>query len=448
MSCHKYRTLILVCVALLLGTQQVWAQSNGTNSSYSGFGIGIPADQSQSPNRSMGGVGQALRSGNRINMLNPASYSALDSLAFLFDVGMNVQRTLLKQGNARMGVNNTSFDFVTAAFRMRKNLGMCVGFIPYTHIGYSFQSSNTIGYDDLTNAPIVQTMLFNSTDATDMQTTGGLHQVFVGVGWMPFKGFSIGANAGFLWGNVNNKVVATATNTMTSESAGTIITFYTASLVSWKGDVGVQYQTLLNRTNRLTLGATVGIGHKLGGDATVIQSINGNSDSLYTSRAYQIPMTYSVGAAWEWAEKLTLAADFGFEQWGDCTTPQLNAKGTAYEPQLGELQNRMKVNVGAEYVPARYDRSFLHRVHYRVGAFYSSPYLKINGLDGPREFGLTAGVGLPITNSINNRSYVHVGVQWTRRQPKYTSIMMREDILQVNIGLTFNEQWFMKWKFK
>ena len=106
-------------------------------------------------------------------------------------------------------------------------------------------------------------------------------------------------------------------------------------------------------------------------------------------------------------------------------------------------------------MPGRYERPFKQRINYRVGAFYSTPYLNVNGQDGPKEFGLTAGVGIPITNGWANMNYrniycptyVNVGVQWTHRSASATGFI-RENIMMVNVGLTFNERWFMKRKFK
>ena len=454
MSRLKHK-LLLVLMTCLLTTSIVRAQSNGINSSYSRFGLGLPTDLSQGYNRSMGGVAQGLRASYRINMQNPASYSAIDSLTFLFDVGMGLNRTYMSQGSTKKSLNNTSFEYVNAAFRLRRHLGMSVGFMPYTNIGYQFSNAKNIGQDN-TNEMITQQMDFSSSDEQNMQNTGGLHQVYVGAGWMPFNGFSFGANLGFLWGNINHKIIQTfSQNGSTVSSDGSLSTYYLSSIKTWKGDVGVQYQTILNSANRLTLGATVGIGHTIGSEAQYITSNNSSTDTLSTRNGYEIPMTYSIGAAWEYAEKWTVAADFAWEQWGNCTTPQYNAQTNSYNAATGAYKDRYSFHLGAEYVPARYDRSFRSRINYRMGAYYSSPFLKINGMDGPKELGITAGIGIPITNAWANMSYlnlyapsyVNVGLQWTHRSPN-ASTMITENVFQINIGLSFNERWFMKWKFK
>lgn len=444
----KYTFILLFLIAPWTLGKTV-AQSNGSNSSYSRFGLGLLSDQANSYNRSMGGVGQALRSNSRINFLNPASYSAVDSLTFLFDVGMSLQRSRMVQDNAHVGVSNTSFDFVTAAFRMRRHLGMTLGFKPYTRIGYSFSHEENVGLDYSTGEQI--------TSPSEYDGEGGLHEAFIGVGWEPFKGFSFGANVGVLWGNIKHSILtAYSQNSVLSTTDGNITTLYDASIVTWRGDVGVQYQTVLNSMNRLTFGATVGIGHKINNDASYISSTNASTaDTLVAAKGFQLPMTYSFGLAWEHAERLLVAADVHYEQWGKCTTPEFDKYAKTYAATTGTYKDRLRVNLGAEYVPGRYERPFRQRLNYRIGAFFSTPYLRINGQNGPTEFGLSAGVGFPITNGWANMNYlnhyfptyVNVGFQWTNRSAGAAGFV-RENIVQLNIGLTFNERWFMKWKFK
>ena len=442
-------SLAIACTLMPLGLR---AQSNGgVNSSYSRFGLGLPADQSQSHNRSMGGVAQGLRDGYRINMLNPASYSANDSLNFLFDVGMSLQQIRMKQQDVKQHVNSTSFDYVNAAFRLAKGLGMSAGFVPYTNIGYSFSQSNIVTIDPYAQQTVTQQLSYNGS--------GGLHQAYVGVGWEPLKGFSVGANFGYIWGNVNNYMSQTfyENGSASTSNYSSLYSSYTAALKTWKGDIGVQFRKVLNPRNRLTVGATVGLGHTIGSEASVLRTTqSGDTISRTTNDGYQIPMTYSLGAAWEHRERLLLAADFTLEQWGKCTTPHLQGAGSdlIYSPATGDYKNRFRINAGMEYVPRRYARSYFQRVNYRCGAYYSSPYLKVNGLDGPKEYGITAGIGLPISNSNTHKnvlniytpSYLNIGIQWAHR-PAGSSSLISEDVLAVKIGLTFNERWFMKWKF-
>lgn len=439
----KHRILVATA-ACILSTTAALAQSNGSNSPYSRFGMGLVNDQSQGPNRSMGGIGQGLRNGARVNMLNPASYSATDSLSFIFDIGMGLQRNRLTQNGAHQSVNNTTFDYVNAAFRLMPKLGMSVGFMPYTSIGYTFSQDFEVMHDDVSNQTITQEQTYTGS--------GGLRQAYLGVGWMPLKNLSIGANVGFLWGDVDHGVTQSFAEDGKANTTyyGGLITVYSADLRTWKADIGLQYSIPLNKEDELTLGATVGLGHKISGEATMLRiSLNADTIVRSTNNAFQLPMTYSVGATWKHKQKWTVGADFTLEQWADCVAPHIesnsdDANEARYVATKGCYSNRFRINAGAEYIPDRYGRSYIQRINYRFGAYFSTPYLKINGLDGPKEFGLTAGVGLPV-NFWHSRSQVNFGVQWARRNASAAG-MINENILRINLGVTFNEAWFMKWK--
>lgn len=95
------KRFFLGSILLGFGTLSIVAQS-GTKSPYSQYGLGILSDQSQGFNRGMSGLFQGFRSGNQVNMQNPASYSAVDSLSMIFDVGVSGQITNFKEGGARL----------------------------------------------------------------------------------------------------------------------------------------------------------------------------------------------------------------------------------------------------------------------------------------------------------------------------------------------------------
>jgi hypothetical protein len=100
--------------------------------------------------------------------------------------------------------------------------------------------------------------------------------------------------------------------------------------------------------------------------------------------------------------------------------------------------DRHKVAVGADWIPNPLSRKYLNQVHYRIGASYATPYYKIKGSDGPNELTLSAGFGLPVS-----RSMVHISGQWVRSK---ATGFVTENTFRINIGLTFNERWFAKWK--
>ena len=232
---------IIVAALALFSTVGVEAQS-GTNSPYSQYGLGILSDQSQGFSRGMNGVGLALRKGNVVNTLNPASYSAVDSLTMIFDVALSGQITNFKEGNRRMNVNNADFEYAVGSFRLLPKVGASFGITPYSNIGYDYSTTQQLN-ESFGSIPI------------EMSGSGGLHQVFVGAGWNVIKPLSLGINVAYLWGTLNRSIQSGSSTYIDDYSRG----FY-ANVSSYLLTLGAQWEQSISAADRLTLGLTVGLG--------------------------------------------------------------------------------------------------------------------------------------------------------------------------------------------
>ncbi|MFC2739996.1 MAG: hypothetical protein ACFN4H_08105, partial [Prevotella sp.] len=65
--------------------------------------------------------------------------------------------------------------------------------------------------------------------------------------------------------------------------------------------------------------------------------------------------------------------------------------------------------------------------------------------DGPKEISASLGIGIPVINSWNNRSWLNISAQWVHQSASH---FITENSFRINIGLTFNERWFAKWKLE
>ena len=405
------------------------AQS-GTNSPYSQYGIGVLSDQSSGFLRGMNGAGIGMRQGNVVNPLNPASYSSIDSLTMIFDLGVSGQITNFREdgANGAVSVNakNANFEYALGSFRLIRRVGMAFGLLPYSNIGYKYTTSTKL--DDV-----------NGTVTETYQGNGGLHQLFLGAGWQITKPLSVGVNVSYIWGDLSRTVTSSNTTYINSLARS-----YSSNVGSYKIDLGVQYNHYFNKTDLLTIGATMNVGHKLTGDvACEVMNVNNNDTTSYKiANGYSIPMAYGLGLSWRHADKLLVNADFTLQQWGKLDYPDINSNGQ-YELQSGLLKDRYATTVGMDYVPDAYGRKLYQRIHYRLGAGYATPYYKINGADGPKEISVSAGLGIPLQNSYNNRSVLNVSAQWVQTSAPG---LIKDNSFRVNIGLTFNERWFAKWK--
>ena len=175
----KLITILLGLIAFV----SVYAD-NGINSPYSRYGIGILNNQGLGVNRQMGGLGYALRSNSYINILNPASFSAADTLTMLFEAGMTLQNVNFKEDNRQINAKNASFDYIAMQFRVRKGLGVSLGFLPYSTVGYSFSTVSNQGS--------------NETSTDTYSGSGGIYQPYIGIGWQPKTGLSIGAMSSYI----------------------------------------------------------------------------------------------------------------------------------------------------------------------------------------------------------------------------------------------------------
>ena len=405
-----------------------WAQG-GTKSPYSQFGLGILSDQSQSASRGMNGVGYALRQGNEVNTLNPASYASVDSMTMLFDMGLSGQMTHFEEGSVRRNATMASFEYVVGSFRLMKGLGMSFGVLPFSSVGYDYQSTTR--------------NLSTGTLQESYSGKGGLHQLMLGMGWQVLKPLSVGANISYLWGSLDRTV-----SPVSSSASNTLTKYYSTTVNSYKLDLGVQWEQRIGRRDRLVLGAVLGLGHNLNNNADMsIVSTNSVSSLTDTTRyslknAMELPMTYGVGLSYQYAGKLTLAADVSLQKWGDLKFP--GYEGDKYDLHDGLLKDRKVVNVGVDWLPNPVFQGsrFLERVHYKFGVGYATPYYNINGKEGPKELSVSAGFSLPIINAHNNRSLLSISGQWVRSA---ADGFITDNTFRINIGITFNERWFMKW---
>ena len=420
------RFLGSLCLTAVATT--VFAQGS-TVSPYSQYGFGEMAPQGVGMNRAMNGLGVGLHRGNQVNPLNPASYASVDSLTMLFDMGLSGQITNFNENGTKINANTGNFDYVVSSFRAWKNVGISFGVLPLSNIGYKYSSSSYL--ED------VQTSV-----ATTHQGEGGLHQLYVGAGFRPFKPISFGFNVSYLWGGIDRTV-----STSSSSAINSLTKTYQVDVNNYTLDFGVQYDIRFGKQDMLTLGATYGFGHKLNADAEcMIVSTNSTITKADTTKtvinnALELPHTFGAGFTYTHGTKWVIGADAQMQRWSKTQFPDYQDGQYALSSNL--LDNCYKVTVGGEICPRWNSRRFFDRVRYRFGAGYTTPYYKINGQNGPRQFSVSAGFGIPIMNGYNNRSLLNISAQWVNNA---ADGLIKENTFRINLGLTFNEKWFAKWK--
>lgn len=408
---------IFVLSMLLLSFIGIYAD-NGSNSPYSRYGVGLLSDQSLGVNRQMGGIGYGLRSNKYINILNPASFSEADTLTMLFEAGFSLQNVNFKEGSKRINAKNASFDYIAVEFRVCKNLGMSAGFLPYSTVGYSFSNTTNAGS--------------NEESVNSYNGSGGIYQPFIGLGWKPFKGVSVGIIGSYIYGDITHEVGINFTNSTDRSRT------YNVSMKSYKLDFGAQYSTRLGQKHDLTVGAVYSLGHDLNAKAKITDITSSSSVTNNIENSFKLPHTYGIGFAYGYKGEWKFGADYTLQQWSSSSFFGIE-KGV----------DRNKISIGAEYTPTRLSNNIFKMMSYRAGGYYAGPYTEIKGEKGCEEYGVSAGISLPFFNNNNRNSHatLHISGQFIHLKPQAAG-MITENYLRINLGITFNESWFMKLKVR
>ena len=405
-----------IIALLLLAAVSCWgtAIAQIVSTPYSKMGYGMLTDNASSIQRSMGGVGYAMKGGRIVNVMNPASYANVDSLTFLWDVGIDVTNLWSKE-NDNKGYNfGGGLDYLTGHFKVAKGLGAAFGLLPYSSVGYSYGGDIDGGFESRSGS-------------------GGFNQLFVGVGFEPVKNLSVGFNFAYLFGTTSN------TTLIQSNSSS----YFTRNMKirDWNAQVGVQYSLPLSKgRDLLTVGASFQPKKSFHGDAwgTRYDSQDTKADTIgYTSMKghYEQPFGIGVGASYNWNHRLTVEADYTYQKWSGAKYMPIGG----FEPQTMQFDDRWKAALGVQYTPNRRG-SYVGAMAFRAGVFYNHDYLNYSG-NNVRDYGASVGIGLPAPGG--NKTTVNLGIEWRHRESSPVQLIT-ENYLNITLGINFNELWFWK----
>ena len=411
-----YKSNFICCFLLFLfATASLFAQNN-TNSPYTRFGYGELVDAGLAKHKSMGGVAFGSRTSSGINPVNPAAYTSIDSLTFLFEFGVGGRISQFSQSN---GLQKTAFtgnvDYVALAFPITRWLAVSAGLLPYSFSGYNFTSQDSI------SLPAVGYEKFTET----FVGSGGINQVYLGLSAKFFNHIAIGINASYMFGSLNNMQSVLFDNSATLSSYRNS----TLSVSSLKLRYGLQAFHTFNNAHTLTWGGIFEAKSNMRGMSVVSVSQVEKNDTV---KGFEIPLTYGVGASYSYKNKLTIGADFQQQFWSD----------VKYFGVTDTLCNRMKIAIGGEYRHNPNSKNILARMVYRIGANYATPYIQKSGDVG--DVNVSLGVGIPFRS---NRSFVNIGFEYGRAGSSAQNLI-REDYFKISIGASLNEFWFFKRKFE
>ena len=425
----------LLIAAVLIPPAFASAQNSSVNtfSPYTYYGIGDIIQQGTATTVAMGGTGLGYRSATEINLLNPASYSAVGQRTALFHVGLEAQNFYLKSQSTSSSFNTFNVHDIALQLPLAKSLGLTVGITPFSTVGYRISD-----YDDSTN------IWENIGDVHYLYSgSGGVNRFNIGVGYGITKWLSVGAQMLYYHGNIIRNYQQTITSVTGSGTYVALSSDNHEYVNRIMCDFGVQARLFAHDNRSLELGAYYNMGGRLYGQVTetVIHSPSFTSigydnvvNTTYRSQL-RLPDIYSGGLCYQ-SPKFSAALDYSFGAWG---------VNSAVSPTVA-YRNTNTISAGIEFTPKPGDvRRVLNRWSYRLGARYGQYYMTFNDrtLD---QMAITLGVGIPLGVLGNNK--VDVGIELGRRGVVADGLV-RENYFKVSVGLSLfgNDYWFVKYQY-
>ena len=392
---------------------------NNTNSPYTRYGYGELIDVYSSEQRSMGGVGMAYRNSLAINPVNPASYSVVDSVSFMFDLGLSGLVSRFSSPTQSSNAINSNLEYISMQLPINKWLGVSAGVLPYSFSGYNFFKSDSIQINNHTSIPD------KAYYTRSYAGSGGVNQVYTGFGMKLFNHISLGMNLYYMFGNINNSRSIVFNNSSFNSSTQ----INAISISSFRARYGLQAFHTFNKKHDVTLGLIFEGKAPLGGNFTQY-NYGVPSDTINFTKDFEVPQTLGAGLFYTFDNKFSVGLDYSMQQWGDAL----------YFSRTDSLSNKSKLALGFEYIPDARGRRFYERVKYRAGINIHDPYYKLPGVSNVKNFGITFGVGLPLRTS---NTMVNASVEYGKSGDKS---LFREDYFKFTLNAVFNENWFFKRK--
>jgi hypothetical protein len=412
---------IIVSACLLLSL--VSFAQEGTSSPYSYYGIGDIRFKGTVESRSMAGVAVEQDS-IHINLQNPASFANLKLTTFA--LGGTYNTTTLKSDTKSEKARRTTLDYLAVGLPFGK-IGVGFGLIPYSSVGYKIESISA----DV------------NTSNRRYNGSGGLNKAFLGVGYKINSNLSIGADAQYNFGKIETNSLEFVTDIPigTRESN-------TANLSGVNFDIGAMYKAKLNNKlnvygslnyafeNSLTSQNTRNIAtvaYNLGFDLAVVDVVGEQKNSVNLKFPGKLTVSAGIGESQKWL----IGGKVAYQK----SSGQANSYNDFSNVGYGKYGN---VSLGGYYIPDYNSfSSYLKRIVYRGGLKYEKTGLVVNG-ESINDVGFTLGFGLPITETLSN---VNIGLELGKKGTT-SSNLVQENYLNISVGFSLNDKWFVQRKFE
>ncbi|MHC1706895.1 MAG: hypothetical protein AB9842_05160 [Bacteroidales bacterium] len=418
----------LILSVLVLSGSVLWAQKP-LSSPYSRYGVGNLFRTTNSQSMSFGGAGIGLRSPLFVNFQNPASYTAFDTLSFVFEGAISSNTQTLKSQGTSQRANFTTLKHLMFGFPVTHFWKVSAGLLPYSQVGY-----NVGDEEEIEDVGLVK---------RTFQGEGGYNQFFMGHAFQLHRNLSLGVNVSYLFGTINRKRGMTFPDSVYYRYFRVVDDI---SISDFLLTYGLQYHTILGKDLKFNVGAVFTNSTSMKAKKSMLsETYNaGSSGAVNIKDTIEIqpgvkgnivlPTSYGAGFSLEKEQRWLWAMDFRMENW-----EKFSMFG-----EKDSLKNSMELSTGFQFIPNNTSLSgYFQKISYRAGFRYAKSYLQLRSHQ-LEEMGFTFGLGLPIART---KSCVHVGMEIGRRGTTSDNLI-QENYFMITLGVSVFENWFYRRKFE
>jgi hypothetical protein len=331
--------------------------------------------------------------------------------------------------------STSTFDYFAVSLPVGK-FGVGFGLLPYTSVGYKLESANSDG---------LRTNRYNGE--------GGLNKAFFGVGYRLNDELSVGVDASYNFGNIQNSSIAFVYDENDVPVQYQSRQDNRSDLSGVNFNFGLSYKTMLNEKLQLTSGLTYAPKNSLTSNNTrsfstfVLNDFTGQEFVINTIEAdlesrnlkttdLSLPSRISLGAGIGEPKKWFVGTEFTFQNTSKFSNP-------IFEITNAKFVNASTIAIGGFFIPD-YDSfsKYWKRVVYRGGLHFENTGLEINN-ETINEFGMSFGLGLPIGGLFSNGN---IGLEFGKRGTTNQNLI-QENFINLQFSLSLNDRWFQKRKY-
>jgi hypothetical protein len=406
------RILILI---IIFSTSLIAGDGGST---YTRYGLGDLRYLQSGRSVGLGGAGLAIFSNYSINRLNPAAWTTLYRTRY--EISGMYEGIFTSDQVKSAYFDDITFGGFMVSFPLMPSRGITLagGLLPYSKVKYAVTTHTEIDQLQFENKYIGE---------------GGVSAANLGSSVRIGPDINIGARINYYFGPLSYTTQQIFSGTSYTNPEVRRSTYLSGIGLTFGGIfTGLDELLKLPKTSSLNIGLILTTASNLKQTREKYYKFNNqvvlSYDTLITeTKAIHIPYAMGAGISYS-TDRILIASDFYYQGW----------KGNEI-PETPEMQNTMRISLGTEFLPKKDpSTSPLKQTVYRAGLYYNSTYYKINN-HAIDEYGLTAGISIPIFSEIR----LDFGADYCIRGTK-TDNLQKDNIIRFVFSLAGGEPWFIR----